>query len=82
MNTAADYAWMGPVETLQRWLHDRGLREKPAMLVCAVVGREVIVPVALKVKRKLDNPWMSVALELHNQGGGRVVAAGYPVFAV
>ncbi len=80
MDNTGDYAWMGPLENLEHWLRQNQFGREPTMLICCIVGRDVIVPVGLRVKRQMQDPWMSVALELTNAGGGRVIAANREIF--
>jgi hypothetical protein len=80
MDNTGNIAWMGPLATLEHWLHQNDLSIEPAMAICFVVGSEVIIPLGLRVKRNLRDPWMSVALEMTNTGGGRVIAANREVF--
>jgi len=75
-----DYAWMGELETFHDWLHTKGLPCAPPVAVCIVVGKEVIVPIGLRVKRNLQDPWTILAVEMTNTGDGRVVAVGKEVF--
>ena len=75
-----DYAWMGELETFHDWLHSKGLSCAVPMVVCIVVGKEVIVPIGLRVKRNLQDFWTIPAVEMTNMGSGRVVAVGKEVF--